>query len=114
RAILPWVNRSGGTTRDLDRAVEALDAQGDAAWPHTSVSRDRPADGLPLSKLRAEHRLAVEMAANEEIERRALEGELAILAREWRDAEEVAQIADDPLTPSWLSERLAALVSNRA
>ena len=39
-------------------------------------------------------RLALEMAANEDAERRALEGELASLEAAWRGAEEIAVIAD--------------------
>jgi len=39
-------------------------------------------------------RLALEMAAHEESERRALEGELAELAEMWREADEIATIAD--------------------
>jgi hypothetical protein len=39
-------------------------------------------------------RLALEMAAHEETERRALEGELAELAAAWREADEIATIAD--------------------
>jgi hypothetical protein len=39
-------------------------------------------------------RLALEMAANEDTERRAMDGELNELERAWRDAEEVAAIAD--------------------
>ena len=39
--------------------------------------------------------LALEMAANEDAERRAMEGELANLARAWREAEEIAAIADE-------------------
>ena len=39
-------------------------------------------------------RLALEMAANEDTERRAMDGELLELERAWRDAEEVAAIAD--------------------
>jgi hypothetical protein len=38
--------------------------------------------------------LALEMALHEETERRALEGELAMLEAMWRDAEEIAAIAD--------------------
>jgi hypothetical protein len=34
------------------------------------------------------------MAANEDVERRALEGELAELEAAWREAEEIAAIAD--------------------
>ena len=39
------------------------------------------------------------MAAHEDAERRALEGELARLQAEWREAEEIAAIADDLLLP---------------
>lgn len=39
-------------------------------------------------------RLALEMAAHEESERRALDGELAALAAAWREADEIATIAD--------------------
>ncbi|HEU4997127.1 MAG TPA: hypothetical protein VFT29_20060 [Gemmatimonadaceae bacterium] len=39
-------------------------------------------------------RLALEMAANEDAERRALAGELALLEEAWREAEEIAAIAD--------------------
>ncbi|HEY4101866.1 MAG TPA: hypothetical protein VGM20_13410 [Gemmatimonadales bacterium] len=41
-----------------------------------------------------EVRLALEMAAHEETERRAMEGELKLLERQWRDAEDLAAIAD--------------------
>ncbi len=42
-------------------------------------------------------RLAVEMALHEESERRALEGELAALEAAWKEAEEIARIADSLL-----------------
>jgi hypothetical protein len=47
-----------------------------------------------LLRLPLVDRLALEMAANEDTERRAMEGELAGLAAAWRDAEEIAAIAD--------------------
>jgi hypothetical protein len=49
-------------------------------------------------------RLALEMAVHEETERRAMEGELAILEKAWRDAEVIAAICDDDLTPPKLYE----------
>lgn len=49
----------------------------------------------PLLEVAAEVRLALEMSAHEETERRALEGELKLLEREWREAERIARIADD-------------------
>jgi len=49
----------------------------------------------PLFRLPSVDRLALEMASNEDIERRALEGELASLAEAWREAEEIAHISDE-------------------
>ena len=51
-------------------------------------------------------RLALEMALHEEQERRALEGELARLERAWREAEEIAAIADNLLLPDHTDEFL--------
>lgn len=48
----------------------------------------------PLREVPVEVRLALEMVAHEETEQRALGGELALLERQWREAEEVAAIAD--------------------
>jgi hypothetical protein len=47
-----------------------------------------------LPRLPLVDRLALEMAANEDAERRALEGELASLEAAWRGAEEIAAISD--------------------
>jgi hypothetical protein len=47
-----------------------------------------------LPRLPLADRLALEMAANEDVERRALEGELALLEMAWRGAENIAAIAD--------------------
>ena len=56
---------------------------------------------LPPPQLPHADRLALEMALHEESERRTLEGELAALEAAWREAEEIARIADvlpdDPL-----------------
>ncbi len=49
------------------------------------------------------------MAANEDAERRALQGELATLERAWQEAEEIAAIADDLLLPTGVRARLARL-----
>jgi hypothetical protein len=47
-----------------------------------------------LREVSDEVRLALEMVAHEETERRAMEGELRLLEREWKQAEAVAAIAD--------------------
>jgi hypothetical protein len=46
------------------------------------------------------------MSANEETERRALDGEMSLLEREWREAEELAAIADGLLFPRHLAQRI--------
>jgi len=59
-----------------------------------------------LTALTPTERVALEMAATEERERRAMEGELAELEAAWRDADEIAAIADNLLLPdavtAWL------------
>lgn len=47
-----------------------------------------------LRDVASELRLALEMAAHEETEQRAMEGELKLLERQWREADEIAAIAD--------------------
>ncbi len=49
---------------------------------------------LQLSRLPVHERLAVEMYFAESAERTWLEGELTLLEREWRQAEELAKLAD--------------------
>ncbi|HEU4630283.1 MAG TPA: hypothetical protein VFS08_11105 [Gemmatimonadaceae bacterium] len=60
-------------------------------WARGAIGSE-PRTTLP--KLPLVDRLALEMAANEDAERRAMEGELAALEAAWREAEEIAAIAD--------------------
>lgn len=75
-------------------------------YSQRTKSIDEPGVGHYLAKLPQEVRLALEMAAHEEQERRALEGELAILEAAWREAEEIAKIADDMFVPDSALEPL--------
>jgi hypothetical protein len=52
-------------------------------------------------------RLALEMAIHEDAERLAAEGELAELERAWREAEEVAAIADNMFLPASVHDFIA-------
>ena len=63
-------------------------------------------DRIPSSML-----LAMEMAAHEDVERRAMEGELAMLEAAWRQAEEIAAIADNLLVPSSVDEEMKKLTA---
>lgn len=56
-------------------------------------------DDVGVLGLTATERLALEMAMHEDAERLAMQGELAALEGAWRDAEEVAAIADALFAP---------------
>jgi hypothetical protein len=104
--IMPKVNVGGASRDKVQTAVNRIESTGDpekflqwlAINPPAAVpggwSRKNKKPEHGLSKLPLETRLAVEMAVNEENERRALEGELALLELEWKEAEEIAGIAD--------------------
>lgn len=107
RRVLPQVNRSGARRVHVDRAVRTLEACGtlDATFLHASKVRVDPY----LGSLPIDIRLALEMAVHEDIERRALAGELATLETAWKEAEEIAAIADSLTLPEWVAQRLARL-----
>jgi hypothetical protein len=117
--LLPTVNRFGGSTRQVRDAVDLLEARGDpmrvlddvqqrtgakaadARWKRkktgfwdTDVEAITTIPGA-LHTLQPRDRLALEMALHEESERRAMDGELVTLEAAWREAEEIAHIADN-------------------
>ena len=105
---LAELNAAGGSVGQVQAAVKKLE------W------FDGP-DGLRrfavrqggLQKLGYEQRLAIEMALHEEAERRALEGELGELERMWREAEELAAIADNLFLPAGVTEWIKRHQSRR-
>ncbi|MGD2153516.1 MAG: hypothetical protein PVG79_09625, partial [Gemmatimonadales bacterium] len=103
--ILPKLNSWGGTQSQVRDAVARIE---DARAPERLFARASDARAGTVKKMSAELRLALEMAAHEESERRALEGELVLLERTWREAEEIASIADRLLIPEsvekWIRE----------
>ena len=121
-AVLPLVNGAGAVTHHIRKAVSQIESHGD---PHrfiadstgrgsTATGRELPTPGhwgksrLPgpgwVRKMSKPTRLALEMALHEEQERRALEGELWLLERAWREAEEIAAISDNLLLPAGTDE----------
>ena len=102
-SILPRISIYGASRRDVDSAVGLLDEAIDPA-KHVARTVDRICrSGYAMSDIGSIPmglRLSLEMASQEESERRALEGELAELEATWRRAEEVAAIADDLLIPA--------------
>jgi hypothetical protein len=129
--LIPQVNRYGGKQEVVKSAVGMLDAVGGPegylaglsryAGDATAVPLDRGGKRKPkqsgwtgaystgLYGLAPSDRLALEMALHEEAEMRALQGELAELERAWREAEEIAAIADDLLAPPSVQNALDRL-----
>ncbi|MGH7626250.1 MAG: hypothetical protein ACREOJ_13155, partial [Gemmatimonadaceae bacterium] len=108
-ALLAGSNMLGGSRRDVREAVGRIEAVGDPAHFFVAASRlSRRAGGRVMAKMRSigalnlspVERLALEMALHEETERRAMEGELAMLEDAWREAEEIAAIADSMFLPA--------------
>ncbi len=99
--ILPAVNRFGGSTTDVQDAVRLMEDEPDPLRLFARLSRQAVG---PLSTFAPEIRLAMEMAAHEQNERMALEGELTALEAAWRDAEEIAAISDNMFLPAPINE----------
>jgi hypothetical protein len=74
----------------------------------TAGKFDETANPAGFSRMAAPVRLALEMALHEESERVALQGELAPLVAAWREAEEIAGIADRLLVPPAIDARIEA------
>ncbi len=108
--VMAALNSSGGRQRDVRTAVDRIEEAGhpeaylrglggarvEETWKKTPVDA--------ISKLKAPERLALEMALHEETEMRAMQGELWLLEQRWRDAEEIAEIADGLLLPDHADE----------
>jgi hypothetical protein len=114
--VLARANWLGGAGGIVQHAVDQIDETGDADefLQKTAARFSRFHGRRMMAKYRRVgamsllpvERLALEMAVHEEAERRALEGELSKLANEWKEAEEIAAIADnlfvEPSIDEWL------------
>jgi hypothetical protein len=110
--IVPKMNSTGGTREVVKEAVGLIESEGGPdSFLRTAISPDAGKRYLTsarriskfepgaITQLPKPTKLAIEMALHEEQERRALEGELQLLEMAWREAEEVARIADNLLVP---------------
>ena len=127
--LMAHANRRGGARKAVRDAVGRIEEAGhpEAFLPvaarHAmndfsgSGKADLPAkkiEGLmkplpgTLSGLKVDMRLAIEMATHEQAEREALEGELKELEARWREAEEIARIADNLFVPESVDSFIAS------
>lgn len=115
--IMPAINKAGGTRSIVERAVKRLENFEDPTTYMLSAAAEsiNPArPGGSLAKLPADIRLAIEMAVNEEAERNAFEGDMWLLEHAWRQAEEIAAIADGLAVPTDVDIKLLELKRQRS
>ena len=116
RQALPRINRGGAAAGLVRDGVDLIETAGGpehfARWATGKrrewSARSQFGDPGVLHYIPRAARLAFEMALHEDSERRALDGELATLEAAWRDAEEIAAIADRLTVPA----RIDAAVDN--
>lgn len=108
--VLSVLYRRGAARNSVESAVGYL---GGANDPNAFLARearrlDKRFGVDPVSTFPNHVRLAMEMAVNESVERRALQGELAQLELAWRQAEEIASISDNLLVPEEVADWVEA------
>jgi hypothetical protein len=107
--LLAGANARGGSRREVQSAVQRIERAGDPDRYFKEAEREARRSGVgyrELWEMPKEIRLAMEMAAHENAERRAMDGELAELERQWRTAEEIASIADRLAVPGEVERKL--------
>ena len=111
--VVPALSPFGGASSEIRSAIELVDTAGsaDACLSRTLWRASQFRSGW-FRDFPVETRLALEMSLQEEGERRAMEGELAALERAWREAEQIAAIADSLLMPGDVLEKIAGLRRN--
>ena len=116
-ALVPQLNERGGSKRSIRNAVQAIETAGHPNRFLAEVAQRAPEDWTGsmgyVSRMSLPTRLAIEMSLHEEQERRALEGELWILEQAWKEAEEIAAIADDLLLPRRISRFIARHIDEK-
>ncbi|HEX6038996.1 hypothetical protein [Longimicrobium sp.] len=115
--FMAHANAQGGSGGQVQAAVRMIDRARtpDAFLAGAEEAARKQGQGYrDVWAMPLEIRMAMEMAAHEDAERRALEGELAELERHWREAEEVAAIADGLAVPPAVEEKMDTLRAARA
>ena len=110
--LLARANLRGATRNEVAGAVARLDRSGGPREYFLQAEAEARKVGWGYRELwamPAEIRLALEMAAHEDGERRAMEGELAELEAYWRDAEAIAAVADRLALPAGVEGALKPL-----
>lgn len=102
RRVLAYHHYSGASERRIRDATRRIEQAGSS----TEFRRRLVQRPVALHRLHRSTAIALEIAVNEDAERRMLELELADLEARWREEEELASIMDGELTPVPLLETL--------
>jgi hypothetical protein len=109
RRILAHSHYAGASEKRLKGATNLIEEIGSSAALTQRIARNRPTIAtLTAASLRTES-IALEIAINDENERRLLELELEELEKRWREEEEIADIVDRELTPLPIVNRFLGL-----
>jgi len=112
--LLARINGGGAPLDDVELAVDILERNGNTDRCFQYAASRPEHERHRLVKLPVGIRLALEMAAHEETERRTIETELGATEERWRAAEEVAAIADDLLIPPGVLARIRGYRGRRS
>lgn len=104
RRAVAYRNRQGASEGRVKDAAGLIERAGSPRALALRYADQR----TQIGELERAQVLALEIAANEDVERRLLELELSELEERWREEEELAAIVDGELTPVPLLERIRA------
>jgi len=113
RRTLAWRHNQGASDERVILATKMIDEVGSAH----ALTRSVAGRALSLNKL--DHKrnrteaIALEIALNDDAERRLLEMELTELEARWREEEEIASIIDGELTPMPNLEKLRHMLNGK-
>lgn len=111
RRVLAYHHYQGASENRVREATRVIENAGSAE----RLARSVAARSIRLDRLRKKQNrtdaIALEIALNDDAERRLLELELAALEERWREEEELAAIVDGELTPMPALERLRRLIN---
>lgn len=107
RRMLAYQHHSGAAEKQVKAATRLIHEAGSPE----DLTRIVVKNGRALSDVQRTGAIALEIAANESVERRLLELELGELEAHWRREEELAGIIDGELTPLPLLENIRRKVS---
>jgi hypothetical protein len=114
--LLTLINAQGARKGVIEEASRVADEHSETETALGIIAgrnRVHPMGGWPTPQHLAAYsrpdRLALEIIVTRDVETRALDGELEYLERAWREADEIASIADDLLVPESIRQRADAL-----